>query len=137
MRLAQLRLAPETHPWLVRAIVLRQSRTMCGHIGFHSPPGPEDLQAVAADGVELGYSVGVNFRRQGYATEAALALMHWAFTTQGQRHYVLSIAPDNVGSLAMASSLGFAEIGSHIDDEDGPELYFARFLSRWPDEWHV
>jgi ribosomal-protein-alanine N-acetyltransferase len=108
---------------------------MCGRIGFHSEPGPEELREVAADGVELGYAIGERFRRQGFAKEAALTLMRWAFETHQQRSFVLSIAPDNVASLAMAHSMGFREAGSHIDEEDGLELYFARRLDRWPDEW--
>ena len=108
---------------------------MCGYIGFHSAPGPEDLRDVAPDGVELGYAVGESFRRRGFAKEAALTLMRWAFECHDQRCFVLSIAPDNTASLAMARSIGFREIGWHIDQEDGIELYFERRLDRWPDEW--
>ena len=136
MRLDQLRyISVEQRPWLLRAIVHRESQTMCGHINFHSCPGPDDLKEIAADGVELGYSVGEAFRRRGYAKEAALTLMKWAFEHHQQRCFILSIRPDNIASLAMARSLGFSEIGSHIDDEDGLELYFQRRIGRWPEEW--
>jgi RimJ/RimL family protein N-acetyltransferase len=134
-RLRQIRANPEVQPWLLRAIVIRESQTMCGRIGFHSEPGPEDLRDVAADGVELGYAVGERFRRQGFAKEAALVLMRWAFENHHQRCFILSIAPNNEASLAMAHSMGFNEVGSHIDKEDGLELYFERRLDRWPDEW--
>ncbi len=135
MRLRQMQADPEVQPWLLRAMVLRQRQMMCGYIGFHSQPGPEDLRDVAADGVELGYAVGESFRRQGFAKEAALTLIRWAFERHGQRCFILSIAPDNEASLAMARSMGFGEVGSHMDEEDGIELYFARRLDRWPDEW--
>jgi len=136
MRLEQLRRTPEEeHPWLLRAMVLRESRTMCGHINFHSRPGPDDLKDIAADGVELGYSVGKNFRRRGLAREAAFTLMKWAYDNHRQRSFVLSISPGNTASLAMARSLGFTEVGSHIDEEDGLELYFTRRLSGWPQDW--
>jgi RimJ/RimL family protein N-acetyltransferase len=135
MRLRQIQVNPEVQPWLLRAIVIRRSQTMCGRIGFHSEPGPEDLRDVAADGVEIGYAVGERFRRQGYAKEAAFTLMRWAFESHRQRCFILSIAPDNEASLAMARSMGFREIGSHIDEENGLELYFERRLERWPDEW--
>ena len=134
-RLRQIQANPALQPWLLRAIVISESGTMCGRIGFHSEPGPEDLRDVAPGGVELGYAIGERFRRQGYAKEAALTLMRWAFETHHQRSFVLSIAPDNVASLAMARSLGFQEVGSHVDEEDGLELYFALRLDRWPDEW--
>jgi ribosomal-protein-alanine N-acetyltransferase len=135
MRLRQIRANPEIQPWLLRAIVIRQSQMMCGRIGFHSEPGPEDLRDVAADGVELGYAIAEPFRRQGYAKEAALLLMRWAFENHRQRCFILSIAPNNEASLAIARSMGFSEVGSHIDKEDGLELYFERRLDRWPDEW--
>ena len=135
MRLRQLHARPEAQPWLLRAIVIKQSQTMCGRIGFHSEPGPEELRNVAADGVELGYEIGETFRRQGIGKEAALALMKWAYTEHGQRCFVLSIDPGNIPSLKLARSMGFRETGSHIDEEDGLELYFARRLRCWPAEW--
>ena len=135
MRLRQIQANPDVQPWLLRAIVIRDSRTMCGRIGFHSEPGPEYLRDLAADGVELGYSIGEPFRRRGFAKEAALALMRWAFEVHHQRSFILSIAPDNVASLAMARSMGFREVSSHIDEEDGLELIFERRLDRWPQEW--
>ena len=134
-RLDQMHAHPEVLPWLLRAVVFRESMTMCGRIGFHSAPGAADLRDVAPDGVEIGYAIGESFRGRGYAKEAALTLMRWAHETCRQRRFVLSIAPHNAASLALARSLGFNEIGSHIDEEDGPELYFARLLDRWPDEW--
>jgi RimJ/RimL family protein N-acetyltransferase len=132
LRLQQLQANPEVQPWLLRAMVIRHSRVMCGYIGFHSEPAPEDLREMAADGVEIGYTVGESFRRQGYAKEAALRLMQWAFERHGQRCFVLSISPDNQPSLAMAHSMGFRQIGSHMDEEDGLELYFERRIGRWP-----
>ena len=134
-RLRQLRTRPEIQFWLLRAMVIRPSQTMCGRIGFHSEPGPEDLRHVAADGVELGYEVGEPFRRRGFAKEAAIALMRWTFENHRQRCFVLSINPSNEVSLAMAHSLGFREMGSHIDERDGLELYFERRLDHWPDAW--
>ncbi len=92
---------------------------------------------MAPDGVEIGYAVGEDFRRQGYAKEAALALMRWAFDRHQQHCFILSISPENGASLAMARSMGFQEIGSHLDDEDGLELYFARRFTQWPYEWNA
>jgi hypothetical protein len=37
----------------------------------------------------------------------------------------------------MAHSMGFSEVGKHIDEEGGLELYFERRLDRWPDEWGI
>ncbi len=136
-RLGQLRVDPAVEPWLLRAIIERTSGTMIGRIGFHSPPQPDDLADIAPDGVELGYGVYSPFRRQGYAREAALALMHWAYAQHDQRCFVLSVSPQNLASTAMAESLGFTRCGSQMDDEDGLELFFVRRFGNWPEDWCV
>jgi ribosomal-protein-alanine N-acetyltransferase len=135
MRLAQIEADPAVQPWLLRAIVLRESRTMIGHINFHTAPRPDYLAAIAPDGVELGYSIQPRFRRRGLATESVLALMHWAHTVHEQRCFVLSISPENVPSLRMAQNFGFVKVGSHIDEEDGLELEFMRRFDTWPVDW--
>ena len=135
-RLEQLRREPDLLPWLLHGMVERSSGFLCGHLGFHSRPAPEDLAEVAPDGVELGYLVAPGFRRQGYASEAVRALLQWAFQDQGQRVFVLTISPDNTASLAMATSLGFTPTGlSQEDPLDGIEHYFVRRLDSWPSEW--
>jgi ribosomal-protein-alanine N-acetyltransferase len=136
-RLAQMETDPGHRPWLLRAIVERRTRVMCGRIGFHAPPAPVHVADTVADGVELGYEVAPVFRRRGYAREAALALMRWAFEMHGQRVFVLSISPENGPSLAMARALGFIEHGSQMDDEDGLELVFHRRLDAWPGDWDL
>ena len=55
------------------------------------------------------------------AREAALALMQWARDDHGITSFVVSIAPGNQASQALAAGLGFVRIGSHVDDVDGPE----------------
>ena len=50
--------------------------------------------------------------------------MRWARETHGQRDFVLSIAPDNVASQGVAARLGFGRIGSHVDEDDGPEDWY-------------
>ena len=64
-----------------------------------------------------------------------MAMMFWAFHRQQQQCFILSISPQNEPSLALARSLRFEEIGSHIDDEDWLELYFQRRFKSWPAEW--
>jgi RimJ/RimL family protein N-acetyltransferase len=136
-RLDQVRADSEAQPWLLRAMVDRDSRIMVGHIGFHSPPRPQYLATIAPDGVELGYTVYAPFRRHGYATEAVLALMDWAYTQHDQRCFVVSISPQNLASTAMAESLGFERCGSHVDEEDGLEIEFVRRFTSWPAEWAI
>lgn len=135
VRLDQLRRDASVQPWLLRAMVDRDSGMMVGHIGFHSPPCPQYLAQIAPDAVELGYTVHAPYRRRGYATEAVLTLMHWAYALHGQRCFLLSISPQNLASTAMAESLGFIRCGSHIDDDDGLEIEYVRRIETWPPEW--
>lgn len=89
---------------------------------------------MAADGVELGYAIAPSFRRQGFAKEATLALMKWAFETRGQRCFVLSIAPSNEASLALARSLGFSEMGSNCTLSGGLTAGRRSIVSQTPKE---
>ena len=136
-RLRQLRADPNVQPWLLRAMIDRVSGTMVGHIGFHSPPPLDHLAEIAPDGVELGYTVYQPYRRRKYATEAIIALMHWAYAQYNQRCFVLTISPQNLPSTAMAESLGFTRCGSQMDEEDGLEIVFVRRFDNWPADWRV
>lgn len=124
-RLEQLREDPALAPWLVRAIGLRQTGAMIGHLGFHTAPNPDYLQDIAPGGVEIGYTVYPAYRRQGYASEACEALMTWAYQVHAVRRFVLSISPTNEPSLRIARHFGFQKVGSQMDEEDGPEDIFV------------
>ncbi len=118
LRLEQIRQNPESQQWLVRAMVLRgPERLMIGHVGFHGPP-----ETVGR--AEMGYTVMPEFRRRGYAIEAATALMEWASQEHGTKRFFVSISPENGPSLAMAAKMGFTKIGEQTDEEDGLEFVF-------------
>lgn len=121
LRLDQIIRDPEFQPWSIRAMAVRQTAQMVGHIGFHTRPGAAYLHSFAPDGIEFGYSVFPAFRRLGYAREASVALMEWAYRLHSISQYVLTIDPDNIPSLKLALSLGFTKVGSHIDEVDGVE----------------
>jgi ribosomal-protein-alanine N-acetyltransferase len=127
-RLRQMRERPETQEWYVYAVVLPEGkRPMIGHAGFHGPPGVNAVKV--ADAVEVGYSVFEPYRRRGYATEVVRALIDWASSKHGIRHFVASISPENEPSLALVRRLGFEQMGRHWDEEDGEELEFQLKLS--------
>lgn len=124
LRLQQINNNPAYQPWSTRAIVLRDERQMVGTIGFHTPPGAAYLHPYAPDGVEFGYTVFPPFQRRGYAREACLALMGWAYDEHQVTEFVVTISPENTPSLRLAENLGFRKVGSHIDEEDGLEEIF-------------
>jgi RimJ/RimL family protein N-acetyltransferase len=102
-------------PWSLRAIVLRKSATMIGSVNFHGPPGVNDTATPNA--VELGWTVLPKYRRRGYATETARALMDWAATEHGIRRFVSSTTPNNAPSLRVHEKLGFVRTGQVVDGE--------------------
>lgn len=128
LRLQQLRADAGFQPWSLRAIALRGRGVMVGHIGCHTAPGADYLVPYAPGGVEFGFTVYPPWLRQGYAREASLALMDWAHRVHGVTKFVLSIRPDNTASQALAASLGFVRIGSHMDEVDGLEDILERRL---------
>jgi RimJ/RimL family protein N-acetyltransferase len=88
-----------------------------GEAGFHGPPDGEV-------GVEIGYGVVTEYRRRGYAEEAARALMAWAAAEQGITRFRASISPQNIPSLNLIRKLGFVLIGTHQHEVRGEELIF-------------
>ena len=124
IRLAKMRANPALEPWLLRAVGLRETRTMVGFIGFHTQPGAEYLNSYAPDGVEFGYTIFPAHRKSGYASEAAQALMEWATREHGVKRFVVSISPANEPSLRLARKFGFRKVGTVTDPEDGEEDVF-------------
>jgi len=110
-RLQNLRDDPTIKEWLLRAVVRPDREEMVGHVGFHSRPGPADLEAHLPGGVELGYEIFEAHQRRGYGQEAVAGLMGWAHRAHGQSSFMVAIAPGNQPSLALARKLGFSPIG--------------------------
>ena len=126
LRLKQMRENPALELWVLRAIGLRETKTMIGHIGFHTLPGADYLKPYAPDSVEFGYSIFPKYRRMGYASEAARALMDWATREHQVMHFIVSISPTNEPSLRLAQKLGFRKVGTSTDDQGTVEDVFRR-----------
>jgi RimJ/RimL family protein N-acetyltransferase len=126
IRLKDLEADPDYLPWSLRVMALKPDLRFVGHFNFHTKPGADYLKELAPGAVEMGYFVLPAFRRRGLAEEAALGMMDWATRSHSISRFVVSISPDNAPSVAMARKLGFALIGSHIDEEDGYEDILAR-----------
>lgn len=126
MRLIKMRENPALEPWLLRAVGLRETKTMIGFIGFHTLPGADYLNHYAPGSVEFGYTIFPDYRGKGYASEAAQALMDWANREHNVTRFVVSISPTNEPSLRLAKKFGFRKVGTVTDPEDGVEDVFLR-----------
>lgn len=79
-------------------IDLRDTGECVGQVGInHGPLFPEK---------ELGWLVYDGHEGQGYASEAARALKHWAFSVRGLETLISYIDQNNSRSIAVAERLG-------------------------------
>ena len=70
-----------------------------GGVGLHLRSGPDSL--------EVGYWVHVAYTRRGFGAEMAAAASRVGLEVHGVSRIELNCVPDNVGSVALARSLGF------------------------------
>jgi [ribosomal protein S5]-alanine N-acetyltransferase len=68
--------------------------------------GPTGVKAA-----HLGYAVHADHWGHGYATDASLTLLRFAFTTLGKHRVSAAIGPDNEASIAVVKRLGFTYEG--------------------------
>ncbi len=100
-------------PW-IHGFVLLHRATGCviGRCGFTGPPG--------ADGaVEIAYGVETEHQGKGYATEAAAALVSYAFNHEQVRVVRAHTLPESNASTRVLTKCGFRRIGEVVDPNDG------------------
>ncbi|HZW31265.1 MAG TPA: GNAT family N-acetyltransferase [Isosphaeraceae bacterium] len=85
------------------ALEERASGLLVGRAGCWLPEG--------WPGFEVGWALRRECWGRGYATEAARAAVHHAFTALGQTRVISLIRPDNARSIAVAARLGMTDCG--------------------------
>lgn len=80
------------------AVEEKVSHTLIGRIGCWQPDGWLDF--------EIGWTLGRAHWGKGYAVEAALASVRYAFEHLGRSHIISLIAPGNRRSIRVAERLG-------------------------------
>ena len=115
-------------PYGDRAIQLLETGQLIGACGFvpclgefskipglapAGEPGPADFNTP-----ELGifYAISTGFRRQGYASEAARALVEYCFRTLRVRRVIATTDYDNAGSIGVMRRIGMS-LGSNPTPE--------------------
>ena len=102
-----------------RAIVLRETDELIGLVGLVPAFGPFDQlrpldeerissRSPAPNRIEIGlyYNVGARYRKQGIATEAAVALVGFAFEHLHLGRIIATTERDNLASQAVMRHLG-------------------------------
>jgi RimJ/RimL family protein N-acetyltransferase len=124
-RIPLARSRPDAVPLLLLAMVLRaEPEVVVGRLGFHGPVDDDGM-------LEIGYEVFPAYRRQGYAREAVSGMFRSAQRDPAVLRFRASVRPDNAPSRNLVTSLGFTEVGSQWDDEDGEETLFECAAGRF------
>jgi RimJ/RimL family protein N-acetyltransferase len=95
--------------------------------GPRSPLGSERgkpvIPARSTPEVGLFYAITSSHRRHGHATEAARALIDYAFTTLNLRRIIATTSHDNAGSMAVMRKLGM-----RLDRNPYPEPHWLQVV---------
>jgi len=117
--IAALRAASGPDPWRHGFFVVhRERRCVMGSAGFKGAPDGDGV-------VEIAYGVVPSYEGQGYATEAAAALVTYAFDHGAAlvRAHTLPVTNASGGVLLKN---GFHHVGPVVDPEDGPVWRWER-----------
>lgn len=104
-------------PWLIS---LKKGGRSVGDACFK---GPQSLGAV-----EIGYGIDEEFQNQGFCTEAAKALIDWAFSHEDVFFVEAEAEENNAASLRVIEKLGFKRYGM---GEEGPRFVTERPATNW------
>jgi RimJ/RimL family protein N-acetyltransferase len=100
--------------WLWYILWMRPNGTplAIGTAGFHGPPDEEGS-------AEIGYSVLMEYQRQGIAVETVQALMAWAFRHAQVAKLIITTLdmPEFIPSGKVAQKCGFHYIGTKPSEE--------------------
>jgi len=111
--LARLEASANVDPW-VHGFAVRHCAggAVIGTAGFTGPPD-------ANGEVEIAYAIDAEHQGKGYATEAAEALVSFAYGHDGVRLVRAHTLPEANASTRVLAKCGFHKAGDIIDPNDG------------------
>jgi RimJ/RimL family protein N-acetyltransferase len=111
--LARLNAAASPDPWVHSFSLVRlDSGISIGQCGFKGPPDEAGM-------VEIAYGVSADQEGNGFATEAARALLAYAFTFDHVSMVRAHTLPLSKASQRILAKCGFRYVGEITDPEDG------------------
>lgn len=117
---------PDAHAF---AIVQSQQQLLIGHIIFHPWVAPQTY--------EIGWVIHPDQQRRGYASEAARAVLHYAFTELRAHRVIATCQPENPASFGVMEKVGMrreAHFRQCIARGDGlwwDEYFYAMLATEW------
>lgn len=112
---------PDT--WYQLGVRRHDSAELIGDIGVHFCAGPP---GAPAQQVELGFTISPQWQRQGFGTEAVVAVLQHLLGDMGKHRVFASVDPRNAASVALLQRAGMRQ-----------EAYFRRSLwlnGEWVDD---
>ena len=117
--LARMRTLEEPDPWTYAfRVVVRETGTSVGTCSFKGPP--------VGGVVEIAYGIDPDYEGNGYATEAARALVDFASSFDEVRCIRAHTLPNAIASKRVLTKCGFECTGDIMDPEDGLVARFER-----------
>lgn len=114
----------ETQGWGLWAVSVLDGADFIGFIGLNRV----DFQAPFTPAVEIGWRLAYDFWGKGYATEGALAAVHYAFEILKLSEIVSFTPPQNLRSRKVMERIGMKH--DPKDDFDHPKLPQGHPLQR-------
>ena len=118
----ELRLTPHPTQWQFREIFLSSSNEKVGEINFHRSPAGDEFTPEGT--VEVGVEIAEMYQRNGFASEALMAMWLWATEREEIKVLRYTVSATNHPSMRIIQKFGFTHVGQQNDDEDGPEEIF-------------
>ncbi|MFD1861484.1 GNAT family N-acetyltransferase [Planococcus chinensis] len=103
---------PEENIW-EGLIIHKETKTVIGDIGYKG--GPNDKGEI-----NLGYSILPRFQGNGYASEAATAMVQWGLAQPGVRKVTATCSPENGASIRVLQKAGLEQLR-----EDEQKIYWS------------
>ncbi|MGI2326696.1 GNAT family N-acetyltransferase [Planococcus sp. YIM B11945] len=98
---------PEENKW-EGLIIDKENQTVIGDIGYKAGPNEKGE-------INLGYSILPRYQGNGYATEAALAMVYWGLRQSGVQKITATCSLENSASIRVLEKAGLRQI--HKDEK--------------------
>ncbi len=105
------RVETNTHRWLYElAIVLKETKEFIGILSLYDVSKPDKK-------AKIGYWIGKNYRKRGYAKEAISEIISYAFKELNLNKISAKTMIDNKASIALLENQGFRKVGVLMKDK--------------------
>ena len=110
------------------AATLKENKKLIGHVSFF-PERPEVFKTW-----QIGYIFNPAYHNKGYASEASLAVIKYAFSSMGAHRVVAYCSPDNIPSWKVLEKCGMKREGRLRkdfilrEDENGKPVWLDSYV---------